>query len=186
MGTNIFKCDSKIVGEVLDLATLRLKDEWILLGGTVLPALGIDHRTTYDIDLVSKGNSTQEDALILMDIAESLGLPVETINQAGAHYLKKIKGYDNALILLRDTPTTKIYRPNLYLYTKLKLGRLSEGDLKDCIEYSKYCMTHKEPLPTRQIFDAIEEEARLTASKEKKKNLATLEAHVKAIVRTRE
>ena len=77
--------DHKVMKKFLKLAGARLSGDWVLLGGTLLPALGVDHRVTIDIDLAHKDQDGSQ-TLELMQIAEDLGLPVETINQAGAFF----------------------------------------------------------------------------------------------------
>ena len=41
----------KLLKKLLDAAVEKLDGEWILLGGTLLPALGIESRPTVDVDL---------------------------------------------------------------------------------------------------------------------------------------
>ncbi len=121
----------------LDLAGSRLDGEWILLGGTVLPLLGVEYRVTADIDLVNLRESQSGSALRLMELAEKLGLPIESINQAAAYFLHKIPKYQKHLVLLHQGKSATLYRPDAYLFVRLKLGRLSESDLSDCIEFIK-------------------------------------------------
>ena len=66
----------------LQLAGNRLKGEWLLVGGAVLPLLGVNHRTTLDINLVNLHDADGRQTLAMMRVADELGLPVETINQA--------------------------------------------------------------------------------------------------------
>lgn len=44
--------DTKLLKEFLKRAGERLHGDWLLVGGTLLPAVGIDSRSTTDIDLV--------------------------------------------------------------------------------------------------------------------------------------
>ena len=48
--------DVKILKKFLKIAGIELSGEWVLMGGTVLPLLGVDYRTTVDIDFVSVYN----------------------------------------------------------------------------------------------------------------------------------
>ena len=81
--------DSKLLRSFLKEATSKLKGEWILIGGTLLPAVGLDVRSTVDIDIVNLDPDSDQ-ALKLMELAEQLGLGVETINQAAAFYVHKL------------------------------------------------------------------------------------------------
>jgi hypothetical protein len=122
----------------LEKAAAKLSGEWIIIDGTVLPLTGIDHRVTVDIDIINLNfESSNKDSLKLMEIAEELKLPVESINQAGAYYLAKIENVLDHLILLKESKKCKIYRPDAFLFLKLKLERLSETDMEDCIEFLK-------------------------------------------------
>ena len=117
----------------------KLEGEWVIMGGTVLSLLGIDERVTMDIDMVpinSKNSNSQ--SIKLMEIAEGLGLPVEAINQAGEYFLSKVDGFQDHLILFAESKKCKIYRPDAYLFLKLKLARSSETDLSDCMAFLKH------------------------------------------------
>ena len=47
--------NSTLLTEFLKRAGERLYGEWLLVGGTLLPAVGIDVRATVDIDLLGLG-----------------------------------------------------------------------------------------------------------------------------------
>ena len=130
--------NKKILDKFLKMAGDRLSGDWILIGGCVLPVLGIDVRVTVDIDFIGKTPEQQTQMLELMNIVAELGLPVETINQAGAYYLTKIEGYDQHLCRLHKGKKATIYTPDLYLFLKLKLARFTESDYIDCLEYIDY------------------------------------------------
>lgn len=117
-------------------ALKSLNGEWIIIGGTVLPLMGIDHRVTMDIDLVNLNfNNSNQQTIQLMEIAESIGLPVESINQAGTYFLSKIEDVQDHMVLLRKSKNCTIYRPDVYLFLKLKIARLSETDCEDCMTF---------------------------------------------------
>ena len=115
--------DRKLLEKLIRLAGTRLRGDWILIGGTVLPLLGIGYRVTTDIDLICVGKSDQTDTLQLMKLAESLGLSVESINQAGAFFLNKIPDFRSQMILLHSGPSAQIFRPNATLFLRLKIAR---------------------------------------------------------------
>ncbi len=118
----------------LKLALTKLRGDWVLLGGNVLPLLGSDIRPTTDIDFVPMGDAPSSDQLRVMEICEELGLPPEAANPAAALFLKRVAGYQKNLTLVDSTPKTRIFRPNAALFLKLKSARLSESDLLDCLE----------------------------------------------------
>ncbi len=133
----------KKLKEFISLVSKNLKGEWVLIGGTVLPLLGVHHRITVDIDLIGKNNKERAQQLELMKLAEKLKIPAETINQAGALFLEKIKGFEKKLEILLESKECKIYRPNLSLFLELKLERLSESDKEDCLEMIKWSVKNE-------------------------------------------
>ena len=66
----------ELLDQFFELASEKLSGEWILLGGSVLPYLGRPIRATVDIDLATKSLRGGEQQLELMEIAESLSLPI--------------------------------------------------------------------------------------------------------------
>jgi hypothetical protein len=139
--------NKRLLEKFLKLAGQNLTGEWILIGGTVLPALGIDHRVTVDIDLIGRTKAEQSQTLKLMELAEELHLPVESINQAGAYFISKLGPLkEKDLVVLHKGRNATIFRPSLALFLRLKIARLSESDLADCLEFIKLAKKLKEPL----------------------------------------
>lgn len=166
--------DSKLMKKVLIEAGKKLKGNWLLMGGTLLPAVGLDIRSTVDIDLVSLDKELGDQTLSLMEIAESLGLSVETINSAAAFFFKKIGARKEDLILLHQGKSAIIYRPSLALYWKLKVGRLTESDLLDCQHYFHYCCGKNEAIPQAHLQKVIDHELSLRPSSDRASRLNKL------------
>ena len=137
---------SELMSKFVKSAATRLSGSWVIIGGSVLQLLNISARTTEDIDVAGPQTATQADILTLMEISQSLGLPIETINQAGAFFLHKIENWEKKLILVHKEGKASIYRPNLELFLRLKIARLSESDLEDCLRYMDYTVQHGEPI----------------------------------------
>ncbi|MBI3555124.1 MAG: hypothetical protein HY074_02525 [Deltaproteobacteria bacterium] len=129
--------DKKILDKFIRLASDHLRGNWVLLGGTILPLLGVEHRVTTDIDLVGLSDNERAQTLQLMTLAEKTGLPVESINQSAGFFLSKIKSFEKHLVVLKKSKGLTIYRPDTYLFLLLKIGRLTETDLSDCLEFIK-------------------------------------------------
>ena len=146
---------NKLLQKFLKLAGKKLKGDWIIMGGTVLPLLGVNYRVTVDIDLVAIGGDSNSQNLSLMSIADELGLPVETINQAGEYFLSKIKDVDSNLIELYCGESARMFRPNLYLYLKLKISRLTETDCTDCLKYIAYCKKNDPDIDAKKIMKLL-------------------------------
>jgi predicted nucleotidyltransferase len=168
--------NAKLMEKFLEKASQKLTGEWVIIGGTVLPLTGIEHRITVDIDIVNLNfNSSNQDSIQLMEIADELKLPVESINQAGAYYLSKMGDINEHLILLIKTKSCKIYRPDVFLFLKLKLERLSSTDLEDCIHFiNKHAEEYKKY--QKQISKLIMQKSK-TATTEQKQRLDELLAH---------
>lgn len=145
----------KLLKQFQKQALHSLSGEWVLIGGTVLHLLGLDERLTMDIDLARKSGDVDE-TLELMNIAEKLKLPLTAINQAGAFFLKQIPGWENKLVLWAESPSCRLYRPNGDLYLQLKMARMSESDLQDCLQMIKYCQKQNEKLDQKLLQKEIQ------------------------------
>ena len=161
--------DAKLLQKFLKLAVNRLKGEWLLIGGTVLPLLGVDLRTTTDIDLLPLGKQDSNSSVLeLMKLAEELDLPIETLNQAGLYFLEKLTDYRDCLVILKRSPTTTIYRPDINLYLRLKLKRLSESDCSDCLAFIQYAKKAKEQINTPLLIQEVQKELKKAGTTEAK------------------
>jgi hypothetical protein len=168
--------NSKLLRKLLKSAGDHLEGEWLLVGGTLLPAVGLDVRATVDIELIGLGEKESAQTLELMELAESLGLPIEMINPIGAFFLRKLSYKKEDLILLSEGKTAKIYRPSAHLYWKLKLGRLSETDLIDCQHYYHYCLGQKDSVDKAALKQILADALKSDISQDKKKRINSLKA----------
>lgn len=134
----------------------RLSGNWVIIGGAVLPLSGIEHRVTVDIDIAGPVKSTQAEMLILMEISENLGLPIEAVNQAGAFFLHKIPNWEESLVEIHRGKKATIFRPNVNLFIRLKIARLSEADLEDCLVFLEFARAKGEFIDTKTLQRAIE------------------------------
>ena len=145
----------KILKKFIKLAAEQLTGDWLLLGGTVLPLVGAQHRSTVDIDFVGLGKNERSQQLELMHIAEELGLPVEVINSAAAIFVDRELQDKNSLVLLEVGDGARIYRPDTLLYFKLKTARMSESDMLDCTEWLKHFKNEITPVVISQLQELI-------------------------------
>jgi hypothetical protein len=170
--------DSKVLKRFLDLASQRLTGDWLLVGGTLLPAVGIQVRNTIDIDLVeisgSNVKNSNQHMIDLMDIAASLGLPVDTINQAAAYFVKKAGYKNNDLIVLKKGKRATIHRPSVELYWRLKIKRLTEADASDCQHYLAFCSGQGDRINIKVLRDVVDQELRSGVTPEKRSRLESL------------
>jgi hypothetical protein len=124
--------DRTRIEQVLDAACERLSGDFVLVGGALVAVWLEPRRVTEDIDLVGVSGSASE-RFALMELAEGLGLPIEAVNSAADFFLFRIDGWLDQLELLRSGRKAKIFRPSPTLFLLLKIGRLSEQDLDDCL-----------------------------------------------------
>ena len=148
--------DHDKIRKFLKKASGCLRGDWVVIGGAVLPALGIETRITYDIDLCGPEDATQEQTLALMSLAEELDLPVEAINQAGAFFLHRIDDWETQLVTLFEGEHATFYRPNPTLFILLKISRLSSSDLADCLDMIAYARRHDEDIDIDRLKHAIQ------------------------------
>jgi hypothetical protein len=168
--------DSKLVSAFLDRVSEHLAGDWVVIGGAVLPLVGIEHRVTWDIDLAGPEDAPQ--TLEVLELASDLGLPVEAVNQAGAFFLRRIEGWRDHLVPVRKTARASVSRPDATLYVRLKLSRLSEADLADCVAYVGYARAHGEPLDAPALRKAIRKEIRVAPSSPRRSRLRALSAAI--------
>lgn len=167
--------NSKLMKKFIAKVLTNLDGEWVIIGGTVLTLLGIDERVTMDIDMVAINNKqSNSQSIKLMEIAESLGLPVEAINQAGEYFLSKVDGFQDHLSLFAESKKCKIYRPDAYLFLKLKLARSSETDIRDCMAFLRH--NQEEARTLKKEISKLFKQFMKSAPVEKQKRLLELEA----------
>lgn len=132
--------DREKIEAVLEAAGRQLHGDWVLLGGALAAVWFSPDRKTEDIDLISTSDAAS-DRLQLMELASGLGLPIEAVNSAADFFLRRIPGWRDELELLRAGAQCRIFRASPTLFLLLKLGRLSEDDLEDCLQLLAKCRT---------------------------------------------
>ncbi|MSP55195.1 MAG: hypothetical protein EXR69_06265 [Myxococcales bacterium] len=139
---------------LIEAAGERLAGDWLLVGGGAAALWFHASRLTEDVDLIALDGSNEQ-RLALMDLALASGLPVEVVNSAADHFVRRIPGWRNELEVLHAGPAATIYRPSATLFLLLKIGRLTEKDLDDCRELIAFAGHH--------AFDAGRVQAALAA-----------------------
>ena len=171
--------DYTTLKKFLGLAGNNLIGEWVLIGGTVLPLLGIQYRSTTDIDFIEITKNKKNQTLQLMRLTEKINLPIESVNQAGEYFLNKIKNFRKHLVLIHKGKNATIYRPDINLFIKLKINRLTESDLLDCLEFLKLSKKLNEKVLSKELLKLIEKILKKTESNEKYKRLCELSKNIK-------
>jgi hypothetical protein len=141
---------------LLTALTERLAGDWLLVGGALAALwLRMPGRTTEDVDLVGL-TGTPEERLALMRFAEEAGLPIETLNSAADFFVRRVPGWQQEIELLRAGSKARIYRPSPTLFLLLKIGRLSEQDLGDCLAMVEKTRSEALALDVERVLAALE------------------------------
>lgn len=123
--------DREAIERIVHAIGDQLDGAWLVVGGAALALWTAPRRITEDVDVVPM-MPTGGERLALLELAEQLGLPIESVNSAADFFVRKIQGWEREVELLHQGERGRVYRPNATLMLLLKLGRLSERDLQDC------------------------------------------------------
>jgi len=168
------KINNKLLKKFIMQAGDRLSGDWVILGGAVLHLMNLNIRVTTDIDIAGPITATMKDTVVLMDIAAELGLPVEAVNQAASYFLFKIEGWENSLVLVHEGQSARILRPNVNLFLQLKINRLSESDLMDCLAILKVAAELGERLDTQKFHQLIAQQSKTEKNSNRLQRLGKL------------
>jgi len=76
------------------------------------------------------------------------------VNAAAEFLLKRVPDWRDQLEVLRDG-NARILRPNPTLFILLKIGRLSESDLDDCLALVEHAARHALPIDAHRVLAAV-------------------------------
>lgn len=144
--------DRERIEALLALAGEQLEGEWLLAGGAAAAAWFAPGRTTEDVDIVGIGN-TNAQRLALMELAERAAIPIEALNSTVDYFVRRVVDWREQLVVLHRGRRATIYRPNATLFVLLKIRRLSDVDLEDCLAL----IASGEPLERDRIDRALDE-----------------------------
>lgn len=142
--------DRARIEALLSRACQRLSGEWLLVGGSAAAVWFAPARTTEDIDLVGLGG-TQDERFALMELAAEESIPIEAVNSAAGYFVRRIDDWREQLVELVRGPNATIYRPTPTLFLLLKIGRLSETDLEDCLGLLAACADSGEAVDRERV-----------------------------------
>lgn len=146
--------DRTRVEKFLHILGAQLDGEWLLVGGGAAAAWFAPSRTTEDLDIIGLSGS-QEDRFALMELAASEALPIEAVNSAADFFVRRIPNWRAHLVELHRGTKATVYRPDATLFLRLKLGRLSEVDLDDCLALLDYCDRTSERVAIDEVVAAL-------------------------------
>lgn len=126
----------------------------LLIGGAAAATWFAPLRTTENLDLIGLAG-TQAERFALMNLAVDAGLPVEAVNSAADFFVRKIADWREQLVVLHRGARGTIYRPTATLFLLLKIGRLSETDLDDCLRLLDHCRATGEPVDRPRVRAAL-------------------------------
>lgn len=146
--------DRTRIQELLELAGERLAGEWLLIGGGAAASWFAPARTTEDLDLIGL-LGTQDERFALMQLAEDAAIPVEAVNSAADFFVRKIPNWRDQMVPLHQGSNATIYRPSATLFLLLKIGRLTEVDLGDCLALDEHCRAHHDVVDRDRVLEAL-------------------------------
>lgn len=147
--------DRQRIDAVVQAVADRLDGEWLLVGGSLV-ALWIDaRRTTEDVDLVPV-RGAKDARMELLGLAADLGLPVEALNSAADFFVERIPNWTQEIAILRPGRRGTVYRPSPTLFLLLKIRRLSEEDLADCLALLEKASKESLPLDAARVLREID------------------------------
>lgn len=147
--------DQQRISGLLDQLGARLNGEWLLVGGALVSIWVEPRRVTQDIDLIGLTGAPNE-RLDLMDAVFALGLPIEAVNSAADYFVHRIPGWRDEIEILRRYSRCVFYRPTPTLFVLLKMGRLSEQDLRDCTAVIAKARAEQLRFDEARLLDAIQ------------------------------
>ncbi|MDO9017155.1 MAG: hypothetical protein Q8S73_12290 [Deltaproteobacteria bacterium] len=143
------------IDAILDAAADALEGDWLLVGGAAAATWFLPGRVTEDVALVSL-RGAQDDRLALLTLAERLGLSPEAFNSTADFFVHRIPGWTAEMEPLRLGRGARIHRPTVTLFILLKVGRLSEVDLDDCLALLSFARGTSPTLDRDRVVAALE------------------------------
>lgn len=124
--------DRARIAALIQAVADELEGDYLLIGGALVALWLEPDRTTENLDLIGMRGEPSE-RYALLDFAARRGLPIESINSAADFFVQRIPGWREQVEVLRPGARGRILRPTHTLFLLLKIGRLSERDLADCL-----------------------------------------------------
>ena len=91
-----------------------------------------------------------------MQFAADAGLPIEAVNSAADFFVRRVDGWRDQLVEWHQGSRSTIYRPTATLFLVLKVARLSQTDLEDCLALVEHCRRTAEPIDAARVMRALD------------------------------
>lgn len=130
------------IQRLLDKVCQEIGGDWLLTGGSLVSLRFDSSRGTEDIDLVNVRHPTLEPMPLQTKLfleAKGLGLTPEAVNSAASFFVRQVPGWEKHLKEIQVGPQGKVFRPDLTLFVRLKLGRATPVDLADIAAAVRAC-----------------------------------------------
>ncbi|MHB1846606.1 MAG: hypothetical protein ACYCWW_17435 [Deltaproteobacteria bacterium] len=148
--------DRQRIEDLISAVADRLEGDWLLIGGALVALWLLPRRVTEDIDLIGIGDAAAQRGK-LFALAWDLGLPVETLNSAADFFVARLDGWREQIEPFRRGAKGTVFRPSPELFLRLKLSRLSEQDLEDCLATLDLVRSESRPLDRERLLKALDE-----------------------------
>jgi len=152
-----FQLDRDRIQQVVHEIGERLEGDWLLIGGALVALWLEPGRTTEDLDVMGIRGSAEDPRHALLGLADELGLPIEALNSAADFFVQRIPGWEQEIEVLHAGSVGTIYRPSTTLFLLLKLRRLSDQDLSDCVHLVSKAESEGIPINVARVRAALDE-----------------------------
>ncbi len=98
----------------------------------------------------------RQSRMALFELAADLGLPVESMNSAADFFVERIPRWRDETEILVEGRSGRIFRPSATVFLILKMGRLSEIDMADCLELLRVAAEHNLPVDRDRALAALD------------------------------
>lgn len=142
------------IEEVVTAIVDRLEGEWLIVGGALVALWLTPRRVTEDIDVVGL-RGIPEERIALLELADELGLPIEAVNSAADFFVRRVDRWRDEIEVFRRGKKGVLFRPSTTLFLLLKIGRLSEQDLSDCVALLRRCKRESIPVDRERVVRAL-------------------------------
>ena len=150
--------DQRRIRELVELAGEQLEGDWVLVGGALAALWFTPGRVTEGVDIASVVDRPER-RYALLDFAIAAGLSPEVVNSAADFFLRRIPGWEDDLEVLHLGSRARILRPTPTLFLMLKVGRMSEADLDDCLALVAEARRRGWPIDVPRVVAQLEARA---------------------------
>ncbi len=147
--------DPRSLQKFVQLMGDELRGDWVFCSSVILPLLSVSSNVYSEIDIALPQDVDTTNIVRLFSIAERLGWPVETVQLHATHYAQSIADWRRMVLPLRKSKNCGVYRADVNLFVAMRMQRLTEADLTDCLDYVAYALREGEAINEAYLSQLI-------------------------------